>query len=247
MQALAESREWQLLEKHLATPKGSKVLQVCHMVLRHTQSVLSLMPPSGVQQGPTATTPAGAAGSGTASSVMSSMARNTECEARQLLAHMCEERLMPTYWLNEVSVQMRWFSLLIATALLARWHFIGMFFWQSTVAGMLAGYFFWQVIPCSICCACITSPHRPHRSAQGLLLDILVPLLLRHAVQGITDPLYVKHQPQHFLIQEDAEAARYPGLFSHRLLQNRRDWQQHAQQIQAPRSKLLQLQHSARA
>jgi hypothetical protein len=76
------------------------------------------------------------------------------------------------------------------------------------------------------------------------------PSLLNHdPLQGITDPLYLKHQPQHFLIQEDAEAARYPGLFSHRLLQNRRDWQQHAQQLQlqAPRSKPLQLLHSAQA
>jgi hypothetical protein len=68
-------------------------------------------------------------------------------------------------------------------------------------------------------------------------------------VQGISDPLYLKHMPQHFLIQEDAEAARYPGLFSHRLIQNKQDWQQHAQQLQlqARRSTALQLQHSARA
>jgi hypothetical protein len=59
------------------------------------------------------------------------------------------------------------------------------------------------------------------------------------AVQGITDPLYLKHQPQHYLIQEDAEAARYAALFSHRLIQNRPDWRQHAQQLQllAPQGK----------
>jgi hypothetical protein len=107
MQALAESREWQLLEKHLATPKGYKLLQVCHMVMRHTQSVLSLLlPPLRLQSPAMVTTPSGAAGSGTASSAVPPQAFSTECEARQLLACMCDERLMPTYWLNEVGAQM---------------------------------------------------------------------------------------------------------------------------------------------
>jgi hypothetical protein len=64
------------------------------------------------------------------------------------------------------------------------------------------------------------------------------------AVQGITDPLYLKHQPQHFLIEEDAEAVRYPTLFSHRLIQNKPDWKQHAQllQLRTPRvNKMLKL------
>jgi hypothetical protein len=107
MQALAESREWQLLEKQLATPKGYKLLQVCHMVLHHTQSVLSLMPTSVPVQAPSgAASQADADERGTTSSVTPSVACSAEHEARQLLACMCEERLMPTHWLNEVRVQM---------------------------------------------------------------------------------------------------------------------------------------------
>lgn len=82
LQALAESREWQLLGRQLATVKGVKLLQACHMVLRHTQAVARLLPPP--SQEPEA--------AGT----------SLEGRARQLLAAMCDERLMPTHWLNEV-------------------------------------------------------------------------------------------------------------------------------------------------
>jgi hypothetical protein len=51
-------------------------------------------------------------------------------------------------------------------------------------------------------------------------------------LQGITDPLYLQHPPQYFLIEEDAEAARYSSLFRHRLIANRPDWQQHATPMQ---------------
>jgi hypothetical protein len=62
-------------------------------------------------------------------------------------------------------------------------------------------------------------------------------------LQGITDPLYLRHQPQLYLIKEDAEAASYPSLLSHRLIQNQPDWQQHALQLQPHKTredKLLQ-------
>jgi hypothetical protein len=84
LQALAGSREWQLLEKQLATVKGYKLLRTCQMVLRHTQAVLRLLPPAFWAQVP-----------GMAEAL-------PECKARQLLASMCEERLMPTHWLNQV-------------------------------------------------------------------------------------------------------------------------------------------------
>eukprot|EP00882_Tetradesmus_deserticola_P032900 GHRQ01037541.1.p1 GENE.GHRQ01037541.1~~GHRQ01037541.1.p1 ORF type:complete len:182 (+),score=51.40 GHRQ01037541.1:86-631(+) len=178
---MAESREWQLLAQQLGTPKGFKLLQVCHMVLRHTQGVLSLMPPSFKDRLiAVATTPTPAAGSEVMSSASAAVTGRAaakleqtcqdscstapEPEARQLLACMCEERLMPTHWLNE----------------------------------------------------------------------------------NIQDPLYLRHRPQYYLIQEHAEAARYPGLFGHRLNENKPNWKQFAQQLQlpAPLRKTLQLQDS---
>jgi hypothetical protein len=51
-------------------------------------------------------------------------------------------------------------------------------------------------------------------------------------LQGITDPLYLQHPPQYYLIEEDAEALRYSSLFRHRLIANRPDWQQHATPLQ---------------
>jgi hypothetical protein len=57
-------------------------------------------------------------------------------------------------------------------------------------------------------------------------------LLLLLLLQGISDPLYLQHPPQYYLIEEDAEAARYSSLFRHRLIANRPDWQQYATPLQ---------------
>lgn len=51
-------------------------------------------------------------------------------------------------------------------------------------------------------------------------------------MQGITDPLYLQHPPQYYLIEEDAEAVRYSSLFRHRLIANRPDWMNHASPLQ---------------
>jgi hypothetical protein len=121
LQALAESREWHLLEKQLATTKGFRMLQTCQMVLRHTQAVAGLLPPTlQVLELDSADTSASADSDRTAEAAAAARACHTatqpdsqggapcntgvmlECKARRLLGCMCEERLMPTYWLNEV-------------------------------------------------------------------------------------------------------------------------------------------------
>lgn len=51
-------------------------------------------------------------------------------------------------------------------------------------------------------------------------------------LQGITDPLYLKYQPQHYLIREDAQAARYPTLLRHKLIEHKENWIEHAERLQ---------------
>lgn len=122
MQALADAREWQLLEPQLADTDGYKRLRVCHMVMQQLQQVLSLMPPGSAR----AALAAHAGASGTcaaaadaqdggdggacphAATGASACGGPLECAARHMLAAMCVERLMPTLWLNEVRVLLAW-------------------------------------------------------------------------------------------------------------------------------------------
>lgn len=50
-------------------------------------------------------------------------------------------------------------------------------------------------------------------------------------MQGVSDLLLLSHPPAFFVIEEDAEAARYPSLLRHRLLGQRPDWIVHAKQL----------------
>jgi len=63
--------------------------------------------------------------------------------------------------------------------------------------------------------------------------------------QGIRDQLYLQHQPQYYVIEEDEEAVRYPQLFRHRLLTNRPDWMQKAKRLSAVEGKLRKLHASS--
>lgn len=46
------------------------------------------------------------------------------------------------------------------------------------------------------------------------------------------DPLYLSHPTRYYMLEEDAEAAKYSSLFRHRLLSNRPDWMDHATPLQ---------------
>lgn len=112
LQILAEGREWQQLAKQLATVKGYKQIKVCHMVLKHLQQVLALTPVTAPTCGRSQwTAPVtaddvedGVEGAGGAPEAAKQRHHISvlEAEARTFLSVMCEERLMPTYWLNEV-------------------------------------------------------------------------------------------------------------------------------------------------
>lgn len=147
LQALAEGREWHQLEQQLATVRGYKMLQVCHMIMQHTEQVLSLKVETRPLPARPTDSPAAAApqkqSKGSHAATSAAMAEAAlaeasegwagdqpaskhcvavaprgqvagcghrvacvsalECEARRVLAGMCEERLMPTHWLNQVS------------------------------------------------------------------------------------------------------------------------------------------------
>jgi hypothetical protein len=49
----------------------------------------------------------------------------------------------------------------------------------------------------------------------------------RQPLQGVNEPRYLIREP-------DAEAARYPQLFRHRLAAERPDWRERAQLLPAP-------------
>lgn len=84
LQALSAGREWQLLAPQLLTPKGYKLLRCCHMALEQLQRVLALQQNNGT----------GSAG-------------DLEAAARLAVGLMCEGRLVPTTWLNQVRVDKR--------------------------------------------------------------------------------------------------------------------------------------------
>lgn len=103
VQALSEGREWTLLQQQLMTVKGYKLLQCCAMTLQQLQSVLTLLQPNG------SSSSTGSSSSGqslhastpvTAAAAVAAL--GLEGAARQLLGFMCEGRLVPTTWLNEV-------------------------------------------------------------------------------------------------------------------------------------------------
>jgi hypothetical protein len=94
-QALSEGREWQLLEPQLLTSKGYKLLQCCHTALEQLQKLLALKP-STVSN---TTSSSNDSCSASAQDVL-------ESAARQLMGAMCDGRLVPTPWLNEVRASM---------------------------------------------------------------------------------------------------------------------------------------------
>jgi hypothetical protein len=109
LQALSAGREWQLLEPQLLTNKGYKLLHCCHMAMEQLQKILCLHHPSiiisssssdtrstsssdGKQGGSTDDTPAAVVA-----------VYGLEAPVRRYIASMCDGRLVPTTWLNEVS------------------------------------------------------------------------------------------------------------------------------------------------
>jgi len=100
LQALSQGAEWQLLEQQLLTVKGYKLLQCCHTALEQLQRVLSLQHP---MLAPLPGTDSSSSASHTGSRPGLQLAvRGLEAAARQWIGLMCDGRLMPTPWLNEV-------------------------------------------------------------------------------------------------------------------------------------------------
>lgn len=107
LQALAEGREWQQLADQLTTVKGYKQVKICHMILKHLQQVLALAPSIAPKRSaPGAPEETRECNEWTADSIQAARqpvcSSQLEAEARQFLSAMCDERLMPTDWLNEV-------------------------------------------------------------------------------------------------------------------------------------------------
>lgn len=119
LQALSVGREWQLLEPQLLTTKGYKLLHCCHMAMELLQNILALQhtsissssskrctatllssSDSSIRDGKQGDSTDGAPAAAVAS-------RGLEAAARQYVASMCNGRLVPTTWLNEVS-HMNW-------------------------------------------------------------------------------------------------------------------------------------------
>lgn len=104
------------MAKQITAVKGYKQIRLCHMVLKHLQQLLALAPlktPTHRRSQLTASTDSFVAHSQhgtqetqhtTETATQTSCSSAVEAEARRFLSRMCEERLMPTYWLNEVSI-----------------------------------------------------------------------------------------------------------------------------------------------
>jgi hypothetical protein len=113
-QALSSGREWELLEPQLLTPKGYKVLQCCHTALEQLQKVLALQ----LQQHDPPASLHGASGGAVSQAGKEREkggrqhllvgAGDLEAAARLAVGLMCEGRLVPTTWLNEVREPVQW-------------------------------------------------------------------------------------------------------------------------------------------
>ena len=114
LQALSEGREWQLLEPQLLAPKGYRLLQCCHMAMEQLQKALALhqhtadTSPTGSRSSASAATAADKQGITAGSNKQTDAAGaaaggDLQTAARLAVGFMCEGRLVPTTWLNEVS------------------------------------------------------------------------------------------------------------------------------------------------
>lgn len=103
VQALAEGREWQLLETRLLTPQGFKLLQCCRMALEQLQKALAVGPEPACAKSSSSSSSNETQGKAAAATCSrASQGSALEAAARELVGLMCEGRLVPTPWLNEV-------------------------------------------------------------------------------------------------------------------------------------------------
>jgi hypothetical protein len=124
VQALAGGREWQLLEARLLTPQGYKLLQCCRMALDQLQKVLALEMEPVYPTGSSSNCQAAAAAAQQAERGACSsptLGPSLESAARGFMGLMCEGRLVPTTWLNEVGHTAAQLSLLALFTVAAAW------------------------------------------------------------------------------------------------------------------------------
>jgi hypothetical protein len=103
LQALSAGREWQLLEPQLLTTKGYKLLRCCHMAMEQLQYILALQHHSITTTTSSSSSSSGKQGGSTDDTPAAVVAvHGLEAAARRFIASMCDGRLVPTTWLNEV-------------------------------------------------------------------------------------------------------------------------------------------------
>lgn len=101
-QVLSEGRDWQLLEPQLLTNKGYKLLQCCHTALEQLQRLLALNPSSVTDTSSSSSSSDRGSSRNSGSTSSNASSQDLEAAARRHMCAMCDGRLVPTPWLNEV-------------------------------------------------------------------------------------------------------------------------------------------------